>query len=80
MTGLRHDSFFSPNAGKYGREITLYLDTFHAVTVVKKDHKFNWKQKKVVDGKSRLVPKKIKETKHYQQQVIVTYLFYTRRF
>ena len=24
-------SVFSPNAGKYGPEITLYLDTFHAV-------------------------------------------------
>ena len=25
----------SPNAGKYGREITLYLDTFHIVTFFK---------------------------------------------
>ena len=24
---------FSPNTGKYGREITPYLDTFHAVVV-----------------------------------------------
>ena len=26
-------SVFSPNAGKYGPEKTLYLDTFHAVLV-----------------------------------------------
>ena len=26
---------FSPNAGKYGPEITLYLDTFHAVNFMK---------------------------------------------
>ena len=26
---------FSPNTGKYGPEITPYLDTFHAVTPVK---------------------------------------------
>ena len=25
-------SVFSPNTGKYGPEITPYLDTFHAVT------------------------------------------------
>ena len=30
---IRHLSLFSPNAGKYGPEITLYLDTFHAVHV-----------------------------------------------
>ena len=24
-------SVFSPNTGKYGPEITLYLDTFHAI-------------------------------------------------
>ena len=29
-------SIFSPNAGKYGPEKTLYLDTFHAVTVLQK--------------------------------------------
>ena len=26
-----HLSVFSPNTGKYGPEITPYLDTFHAV-------------------------------------------------
>ena len=31
----RYDlSVFSPNIGKYGPEITPYLDTFHAVRVV----------------------------------------------
>ena len=25
---------FSPNTGKYGREITPYLDTFHAVIMI----------------------------------------------
>ena len=28
------------------------------------DHNFNWDQKKVVDGESRLIPRKIKETIH----------------
>ena len=28
---LLRKSLFSPNAGKHGPEITLYLDTFHAV-------------------------------------------------
>ena len=28
---ISYFSLFSPNAGKYGPEITLYLDTFHAV-------------------------------------------------
>ena len=28
-------SVFSPNAGKYGTEITSYLGTFHAVSVMK---------------------------------------------
>ena len=27
-------SVFSPNTGKYGPEITLYLDTFHAVSLI----------------------------------------------
>ena len=27
-----HLSVFSPNAGKYGPEITPYLDSFHAAT------------------------------------------------
>ena len=27
-------SVFSPNVGKYGPEITPYLDTFHAVTLI----------------------------------------------
>ena len=27
---------FSPNTGKYGPEITPYLDTFHAVDLTKK--------------------------------------------
>ena len=27
-------SVFSPNTGKYGQEITQYLDTFHAVWIV----------------------------------------------
>ena len=31
-------SVFSPNAGKYGREITPYLDTFHAVKVYCSDY------------------------------------------
>ena len=26
-------SVFSPNSGKYGPETTLYLDTFHAVSI-----------------------------------------------
>ena len=29
--GIPYLSVFSPNTGKYGPEITLYLDTFHAV-------------------------------------------------
>ena len=29
------------------------------------DHSFSWDQKKVVDRKSRLIPRKIKETMHY---------------
>ena len=28
------------------------------------DHNFNWDQKKIFDGKSRLIPRKIKETVH----------------
>ena len=28
------------------------------------DHNFNWDQKKVIDRKSRLIPRKIKETIH----------------
>ena len=28
------------------------------------DHNFNWCQKKAIDGQSRLIPKKIKETIH----------------
>ena len=30
---------FSPNAGKYGREKTLYFDTFHAVP--QKDYQYS---------------------------------------
>ena len=30
-TEYEYLSVFSPNAGKYGPEITLYLDIFHAV-------------------------------------------------
>ena len=29
------------------------------------DHNFSWNQKKVVNGKSRLIPRKIKETMHF---------------
>ena len=29
---MKYLSVFSPNAGKYGQEKTLYLDTFHAVS------------------------------------------------
>ena len=29
------------------------------------DHNFNWDQKKVIDRKSRLIPRKIKETIHF---------------
>lgn len=29
----------------------------------KESYSFNWNQKKVVDGKSRLIPKKTKQTK-----------------
>ena len=29
----RHFPVFSPNAGKYGPEKTLYFDTFHIVTI-----------------------------------------------
>ena len=62
---LRSKFEYSPNTGKHGPEITPYLDNFHAVTVVKKYHtKKNIKQNKVVGGKRRLVPKKIKEIKH----------------
>ena len=33
---IRRDiSVFSPNAGKYGPEKTLYLDTFHAMLILK---------------------------------------------
>ena len=32
---LPYLSVFSPNTGKYGQEITPYLDTFHAVKVAK---------------------------------------------
>ena len=28
------------------------------------DHNFNWNQKKVIDRESRLIPRKIKETRH----------------
>ena len=31
--GLNTDSVFSPNTGKYGPEITPYLDTFRAVAI-----------------------------------------------
>ena len=31
-------SVFSPNAGKYGPEKTLYLETFHAVNAVSNDY------------------------------------------
>ena len=31
FSGPYFPAFFSPNAGKYGPEKTLYLDTFHAV-------------------------------------------------
>ena len=33
--------------------------------VLEADHNFNWDQKKVVDKKSRLIPRKIKETIYY---------------
>ena len=33
-------SVFSPNAGKYGPEITQYLDTFHAVWMIERMMKF----------------------------------------
>ena len=32
LSRIRTKYVFSPNAGKYGPEKTLYLDTFHAVT------------------------------------------------
>ena len=34
-------SVFSPNAGKYGPEITPYLDTFHAVNLLYKSTLFS---------------------------------------
>ena len=34
-------SAFSPNAGKYGPEITPYLGTFHAVSVLD-NFKYKW--------------------------------------
>ena len=33
---IRTISVFSPNTGKYGPEITTYLDTFHAMKFNKK--------------------------------------------
>ena len=33
-------SVFSPNTGKYGPEITPYLDTFHAVYVLLRKNKY----------------------------------------
>ena len=33
--GLNTETEFGPNAGKYGPEKSLYLDTFHAVHVFK---------------------------------------------
>ena len=45
LDGIRRDtgylSVFSPNAGKYGTEKTLYLDTFHAVIGVYVENHFN---------------------------------------
>ena len=44
-------SVFSPNIGKYGPEITLYLDVFHAVRPVKNENsticKLGYQLKKV---------------------------------
>ena len=34
---VKEISVFSPNAGKYGPEKTLYLDTFHAVLITLKE-------------------------------------------
>ena len=31
----------------------------------KVDHKFNWNEKKVLDGQNRFIPRKIKETMHF---------------
>ena len=42
---IRRDTYlsvFSPNAGKYGPEITQYLNTFHAVRVIVKLHSNIW--------------------------------------
>ena len=56
------------------------------------DHNFGWNQKKVVDGESRLIPSKIKETVHslrnpnhvnkisYKLPEIWCYLYHTREF
>ena len=37
-------SVFSPNAGKYGPEITPYLDTFQAVKIFS-DQQYLWKER-----------------------------------
>ena len=44
LTEYGYLSVFSPNAGKYGPEITPYLDTFQAVKIFS-DQQYLWKER-----------------------------------
>ena len=48
-------SVFSPNAGKYGAEKTLYLHTFHAVSVLGRVTKFYYLNLSSCDWRRRLL-------------------------
>ena len=72
---LRISPVFSPNAGKYGPEITLYLETFHAVIrslehlfLVKHNYKYNIK---VADTfQSRSIRDVVSPTKTMKSRII----------
>ena len=40
-------------------------DSEKSETEKEEDHNFNWDQKKIIDGESRLIPRKIKEVMHH---------------
>ena len=44
------------------------------------DHNFNWDQKKVLDRKSRLIPKKIKEIIHYLKNTLTKFPTYFLKY
>ena len=65
-------SIFSPNAGKYGPEITPYLDTFHAVGALARhglDTKFFTTNFLQTFGKAK------KSNRYFRERIILILLF-----